>query len=118
MKIDNFHKHEWSDSKKVKLEDKLPNILAYLELRAKRKKQRRIESEIRLAEYERKRKIEEELKQRGDKELETFKSVINHSSRWQKAMDLRNYIKEIEITAIESNKMNDELANWLNWIKN
>lgn len=117
LKIDNFHSYEWSDSKIKKLETKLPNILAYLELRAKRKKQKRIESEIWHREYERKKKIEEEFKERREKELNAFKAVISNSSRWQKAMDLRNYIKVVEKDAIENNKLNEELKTWLKWIK-
>lgn len=116
LKLDNFHKYTWSDSKNKLLEHKLPDILAYLELRAKREIKERKERETWHKEYERKQKIEEELKLRRFKELETFKSVINHSSRWQKSMDLRNYIKAVEFNAIENNKMTLELKQWLNWI--
>ena len=108
LKIDNFHRYEWRDAKKIKLEDKLPNILAYLEIRAKKKKEERIQREIRHNEFER---------QRRNKELEAFKEIINHSSRWQKAIDLRNYIKVVEENAIQNKTMNDELKNWLIWIK-
>lgn len=46
------------------MEDKLPNILEYFEQLAKRKKVERIERDIRNREYERQKKIEEELKEK------------------------------------------------------
>ena len=114
LKLDNLNSNTWSDSKTKLLEDKLPNIIAYFELRAKRDIKDRKEREIWHKEYKRKQKIEEELKLRRAKELETFKSVINHSSRWQKSMDLRNYIKAVELNAVENNKMTLDLKRWIN----
>lgn len=116
LRIEDLYNHQWSDSTNKKIEDKLPNILAYLELRANKEKIERIEREIRHKENERKRKIEEELKVKRNKELEDFKSVINHSSRWQKAMDLRNYIQTVESNAIKNKKLTQELKDWLQWI--
>lgn len=107
----------WSDTKTKLLEDKLPNILAFFEIRAKRIKKERIESEIRRKENERKRKIEEEFRSKRDKELKAFKAVIHNSSRWQKAMDLRNYIKTVESNALENDKLTQELKEWLQWVK-
>ncbi|WP_418638361.1 hypothetical protein [Winogradskyella sp.] len=117
LKIDEYPRYEWTDTKTKTLEDKLPNILAYFELRAKREKEERIEREIRHKEYERKKRIEEELNAKRKKELEAFRSVLNHSSRWQKAMDLRNYIQTIESNAIKNGTLTQELKNWLQWIK-
>jgi len=117
LKVDEYPSYEWTDTKTKTLEDKLPNILAYFEIRAKREIKERIERDIWHKEYERKKKIEEELKIKRNKELEKFKSVINHSSRWQKAMDLRNYIQTVESNAIENNKLTSELKDWLQWIK-
>ncbi|MBD0831827.1 hypothetical protein [Aestuariibaculum sediminum] len=116
LKLDDFYGYTWSDSKTKLLEDKLAEILAFMELRAKKDIQEEIERKIRQAERERLRKIEEEQKQRRDKELRAFKAVINHSSGWQKSMDLRNYIKAVEQNAIENNKLTPELKTWLKWI--
>ncbi|GAA3555844.1 hypothetical protein [Snuella lapsa] len=117
LKVDEFPEHEWQDTKTKTLEDKLANILAYLELWAKRRTKERIENEIWNREYERKRKIEEEQKQRRTEELNKFRSIINESSRWQKAMNLRNYINVIEKDATQKNKLNNQLKEWLNWLK-
>lgn len=117
LKLDDLRDHAWTDTKNQLIEDKLPNILAYFELRAKREIKERIERDIWHKEYKRKQKIKEELKAKRKKELEAFKSVINHSSRWQKAMDLRNYIEVVESNAIKNNKLTQELNDWLQWIK-
>ncbi|GGG40646.1 hypothetical protein [Bizionia arctica] len=106
----------WGDTETKFVEDRLPDILAFFEIRAKRIKKERIEREIWHKEYERKKKIEEELKAKRNQELKDFKSVINHSSRWQKAMDLRNYIQTVESNAIKNNKLTQELKDWLEWI--
>jgi hypothetical protein len=117
LKTDEYPRYEWTDSKTKSLEDKLPNILEYFELWAKRKKVERIENEKWHKEYEQKKRIEEELKQKRTNELGKFKSVINHSSRWQKAMDLRNYISVVESNAVKNNKLTLELQEWLKWVK-
>src|SRR5690554_3642554 len=116
LRIEELRSHQWSDTANKKIEDKLPNILAYLELRAKNEKIERIEDEAWHKEYERKRKIEEELKTKRKEDLDAFKSVINHSSRWQKAMDIRNYIQTVQSNAIKNNKLTEELKEWLQWI--
>ncbi|TYB78105.1 hypothetical protein ES676_02520 [Bizionia saleffrena] len=116
LRIEDLYGHQWSDSVNKKIEDKLPNILAYLELRAKKDKKERIERKAWRLEYERKRKIEEELVAKRKDELDVFISVINQSSRWQKSMDLRNYVETVKVNAVKNNKLTDELQKWLKWI--
>jgi hypothetical protein len=116
LRIEELYQHQW-DSKTKKLEDKLPHILAYLELRALQEIKARKSSEKWHKEYQEKLRKEKELKDRIDNELATFKAVINNSSRWQKAIDLRNYINAVEKHAIENNKYNKELKEWLKWIE-
>lgn len=117
LKLDDLHGHSWVDTNSQLLEDKLPDILAYFELRAKRDINKRIESEIRHKEYKLKQNIKEELEAKKKKELIAFKEVLNHSSRWQKSKDLRNYVQAIETNAIQNNKLSLELQDWLQWIK-
>lgn len=118
FRIEELSYHEWKDTAKVPLENKLSSILAYLELRAKREKLQRIESEKWSREYERKKKKEEELRQRYLNELNDFKQLLGDSRRWQKAKDLRNYLKSIEINAKKKNNLSVELKNWLIWANN
>ncbi|QCE42407.1 hypothetical protein [Psychroserpens sp. NJDZ02] len=117
FKLDDLYGHSWVDTNNQLLEDKLPDILAYFELRAKRDINKRIERDIREKEYKLKQKINEELKANKEKELMAFKEVLNHSSRWQKSMDLRKYIQVIESDAIQNNKLSFVLQDWLQWVK-
>ena len=117
FRIEETPKCQWSDSIQQKLETKLAEILAGLELRAKGKKEDRIDNEKWHREYQLKKKIEEDLKQRKSKELDDFKAIINQSSRWQKSMDLRNYIQVIEQNALKNGNLTKKLQTWLLWIK-
>ena len=117
FRIEESRKFQWFDSVHLKLETKLPQILASLELRAKREKEERIDSENWHREYQRNKKIEEDLIQRRTKELDDFKAIINQSSRWQKSMDLRNYIQVIEQNALQTGNLTEKLQTWLLWIK-
>lgn len=115
LKTDDYPSYEWVDSKTKALEDKLPDILAYFELQAKRKKVERIERDIRNKEYERQKKIEEELKQKRYKELNDFKSLINSSGRWHKSVSLRNYLDTFEANAKANNSLDENKIEWLKW---
>lgn len=117
LKTDDYPSYEWVDSKTKALEDKLPDILAYFELQAKRKKVERIERDIRNKEYERQKKIEEELRQKRDKELNDFKSLINSSGRWHKSVSLRNYLDTFEANAKANNSLDENKIEWLKWAR-
>ncbi|MEW7277875.1 hypothetical protein ABW636_04715 [Aquimarina sp. 2201CG1-2-11] len=117
LKIDNFNTYEWKDGVNKKIEQKLPDILAYLELRSQREKKERIESNIRQQENERKRKIEIEINRRKNKELDTFRSLLNRSSRWQKSIYLKNYIEVLEKNAFEKGLLTDEIKKNFQWMK-
>ncbi len=39
------------------------------------------------------------------------------SARWHKAVNLRNYINEVEAKAKVENRLNDELQSWLSWAR-
>lgn len=117
LRMDDYPRYQWVDSKTKTIENKLVDILAYFEILSKKDKKQRIEREIRHQEYERQRKIEEELKQRRDKELREFRNVISHASRWQKSIDLRNYIDFVEKNAAERGALTDEMVGWIKWIR-
>lgn len=113
--LDVYPAKEWSDTNTSKLEDKIPNIIAKLELQAVKEKQDAIEREIRHIEYERKRKIEEELEAKRTFELIEFKGLFKKANRWHQAEILRKYIAEVEIKAKENNSLTEEVVNWLKW---
>lgn len=117
LKLDSLHDKYWGDTETKLLEDKLPDILAYFELRAKRDIKERISRKKWHEEYKLKQKIEEEQRIRRDKELSDFKAIINQSSRWQKSKYLREYISAVENSALEKGDISKELKTWLSWIK-
>lgn len=117
LKTDEYPRYEWVDSKTKALEDKLPDILAYFEQQAQRKKVDRIEREIRNKEHERLKKIEEDLKQKRTKELNDFKSLINSSGRWHKSQNLRNYLDALEVKSKENNTLDKNKMDWLKWAR-
>lgn len=118
LKIDRSYPiKEWSDSKSKFLEERLVDILAWLELRAKRDEQEAIEWAIRHKQYQEQRKREEELQKLKDKELAMFESLFHTATRWHKSQYLRNYIKEFEQYAIKSNTLDLDKEKWIKWAK-
>lgn len=108
---------EWSDTKNSQLEDKIPNIIAKLELQAVKEKQDAIDREIWHLEYERKRKIEEEFKARKEKEIVKTRNLFSDAEKFDKATIYRNFINATEQKAIQENTLTEELKDWIKWAK-
>jgi len=113
-----YWKREWRESAKKPLETKLSNIIASLELKAKKQIKERIENEKWQREYEKIRKFEEERKQRFDKEVEKFKALKSNAKKFDETEQMRNYIKAVETNAIKNNSLTEELKNWIQWANN
>ena len=109
---------DWTDTNTSKLEDKIPNIIAKLELQAVKEKQDAIEREIRRIEQERQRKIEADLEAKRNFELIEFKGLFKKANRWHQAEIFRKYIAEVEKKARENNSLTEEVLNWLEWANN
>jgi hypothetical protein len=116
--LDVYPAKEWTDTINSKIEDKIPNIIAKLELQAVKEKQDDIDRESRNIEYERNRKIEEELEATRNFELIEFKGLFKKANRWHQAEILRKYIAEVEIKAKENNSLTDDVLKWLDWANN
>lgn len=116
--LDVYPAKEWTDTTTSKLEDKIPNIIAKLELQAVKEKQDAIERQIRHLEYERERKIEEDLEAKRNFELSEFKGLFKKANRWHQAEIFRKYIAEVEKKARENNSLTKEVLNWLEWANN
>ena len=41
--------------------------------------------------------------------------MLDDSERWQKAVNVRNYIKEVESKAIRENILTEDLSSWIRW---
>ncbi len=115
FKIDQYPEKEFNDSDNQMLEEQLPKILTKLELVSEKLKKDREERENRHREYQKMREAEEQIKKRKTTEIEKFKKLLDDSERWKKAIDIRNYIKQIENNAIKENNPSEELSNWIKW---
>lgn len=118
FKIDEYPEKEFNDTTNLTLEKQLPKILTKLELVAEKIKRDNEEREIRHQEYRKQREIEEAIKKRHTNEIENFKKLLEESERCKKALDIRNYIKQVENNAIKDNNLSEELTNWINWANN
>lgn len=107
-----FHPREWMDGN-ITIEDRLPRILAYIELKAEEHRKwmeySRVQSEIR----EKKELIEREIQIRKDQELIKFKLLLKNANRWQQSNVLRNYINEIKNQALNNGLMEQE--SYIEW---
>lgn len=118
LRLDIYPIKEWTDTDSSKIEDKIPSIIAKLELQAIQEKQQAIEREIWNREYERKRKIEEDFEAKRNVELKEFKGLFQKANRWHQAEILRKYIFEVEKKAKENNSLTEEVIKWLEWANN
>ena len=115
LRLDAYPAVEWTDTNTTKLEDKIPNIIAKLELQAVKEKKEAIEREIRHIEYERQRKIEEDFKARKEQEKIKTKKLFSDAEKFDKATIYRNYIAATEQKAIRENNLTEELKDWIKW---
>lgn len=115
LRLDAYPASEWTDTNTSKLEDKIPNIIAKLELQAVVEKRRAIEREIWHTEYERQRKIEEDLKARKEQEINKTKKLFSDAEKFEKATMYRNFIAATEQNAIKENNLTEELKEWIKW---
>ncbi len=62
-----------------------------------------------------KERVAQELKDRQEKELADFKTLLENAERWHKADNLRNYIAIVQKIANNGNPITEDLKNWLEW---
>jgi len=118
FKIDRtYPKKEWSDTKTIPLEDRLLDIIVWLEIKAEKDRQREIEYKIQCKIREEERKKEEEYRKLQAAELSKFESLLHTATRWHKSQYLRNYIREFEQYAIKTNTLDSEKEEWIAWAK-
>ncbi len=118
LKVETYYPiKEWSDSKTKQIENKLFNILSWLELRAEKDLQSSIETKLRHEQKEKRRKEAKELQRLKDEELLMFSNLMNSATRWHKSQYLKNYIKEFEEYTTQSNSFNAEKEKWIEWAK-
>lgn len=112
IKYDYHFDKEWAD-KGTPLEDQLPRILAFFELKSVEIKQRREYYRIAQIEADRKREIERKLQAQREWEAKKQDFLLTQSDKWFKAESLRQFIKTIE----ESKNNSSKVQEWLKWAK-
>src|SRR4030043_58576 len=97
------------------IEKKVAEIIAVLELEGNRMKEERIASEIQRKQWEEQQRIEQELRERQDKEAKAFKKLFLQAIRLHQANLLRNYIQTVEANAIKKGNKTEEFTKWQAW---
>ncbi|MFD0990479.1 hypothetical protein ACFQ1R_10255 [Mariniflexile jejuense] len=115
FKRDDYPRREWSDSKKVKLEAKIPDIMQYFEEQAMQERANDIERELRREEQQRQQKIEEEIKQIRKNEIEKLNQLLEDSTPYRKAVQLRTFITAKRENALRNNNLDASLEDWIEW---
>lgn len=116
LKLDRvWHMKEFSDTEFVKLEDKIPNILAKIEELFQREREEREKIEIARKERERLEEIAKAIQKAKEDELKKFLDFYKSAHRWDHYMILKRYYDMIQSTA----RVNDSDTNreWLEWAK-
>lgn len=110
IKYDYYLDKEWAD-KGILLENQLPRIIAFFEIRSIEIKEQREQSRIAQEEADRKREKERKFKALKEWELKKQEILITASQTWRKAEDLKQFITKIE----QSNQESVKTKEWLNW---
>jgi hypothetical protein len=111
-----YHNKTWSDGK-LKLEEQLLNIVAFLELKAKAMAEQTEVCRIKQQEQEDRRRIQAELIQRQNLELANFMLLLKKTKRWQWLKLIRVYIDEMEVKSVELNLATQEMKEWIAWAR-
>lgn len=117
IKIDKSYRCKEFMDGKLPLEKQLSLIIASLEIIAIKELEWKEQCRINREEVERKKKIRLEFEKRQDEDLEAFRQTLNKAERWHKAVNLRNYINEVESKAIAGNTLTEETKAWLTWAR-
>ena len=112
FKHDDYPQKEWVEGSTA-LEQFLPKVLAYFELKSISDKAQREYYRLAQEESERQREIERKLKAQRDWELSKQNMLLSQAQEWRKADDLRQFIATIEKASNNSVKTRE----WLKWAK-
>jgi len=105
---------EWRDGK-TKLEVLLARFVAWLELYAKEELESRERTRLWHIEYEKKKKLEEDEKLKRQQEAKKYDELLDESSSYIRAMQIREYIEAKKAKSIERGTMSEEIQLWIDW---
>jgi len=104
----NYHYKKWHDAKKLKLEDMISSIIAWLEIEAENERLWEIKSERLEVERKEEERLEKERQILINNEIIAFKDLYNKSELWHKAQKFRAYLKHFEDHLIDQNQLTKE----------
>lgn len=102
---------------KEMIENQLAKIIAKLEILSNRLEKERLDNEEWHRKYKEERKKQQEMAERKQLELMTFKKTLSEAERWNEATLVRKYVDQIEQKAINEGKLTEEVTVRLNWIR-
>jgi len=117
FKIDRYDGKEWKDGQ-TRIEDRFPEILASLELRAEEELEWHLANEKARKVREERERQRKELIEQQDTELGNFQALLGMTNRYNQACLIRNYIAMFEKRGVGSGLIeNDQLSAWLDWAR-
>jgi len=115
FQIGSYARKGWIDKKTKTLEDYLPGIYSHIEKDSKwwleLREQQKIEKKIR----EFQRVIEEDIARQKAIEVEKFQKLITDADNYNRANSIRSYLKAYESKITDSNSMNLDTKEYLEW---
>ncbi len=117
LKMDYFLIHKEWDNKRTPLEEQIANIIAKLETVGHNGRLEKEENQRWWAEQREKKRLEEEVEARKEKELRDFRALLATAKRYDEVKQLRDYISVVERNEQDKGTMTDELHAWLDWAR-
>ncbi len=105
------------DTPHTKIEDKIVSIIANLEVRAEKIKEKRIEDELRRIKQEKEERERKEFEERKKSELKEFKSLFKMAERLHKTLILRQYIDTYEQFIKKDGEISVEISQKIQWAR-
>jgi hypothetical protein len=112
FRLEGENSREWTDNE-TPFENFLPDIVAKLELEGHKMKILASERQKAREKREAEERIRKELEKRRLEEFNDFKNLLGKLPRWQKARQLREYLNELEKSAIANDSITSEFNNWI-----
>ena len=116
FQIDSYPRFEWKDGARP-LEDRLPDIIAKLELNGTYWHENTLKHERDRILREAEERLQAERRERREKELADFRILLQQVTRWQQTCMLREYITAFEKNLHSSGGLSPDMQSWLAWAK-
>jgi hypothetical protein len=111
-----YHQKTINDGQDL-LETKLETIISKLEALGELKREEHIKNEEWRRQREEEQRIENEIREKKEKELEDFKLIFQRAFRLHHSNIIRGYISSVESGAKANGELTDELRTWMNWAR-